>query len=100
MYDMELGGNIWLEGFIEEQEANLTVVKKVVGRFTKQITQQHPEFKKFRVSFTKEASTIRVEGQLQLGEDTIHESATANNVYVALDAVLKDIRASTTQITA
>lgn len=89
---MELGGNIELYGFADDQSADLIVVKKIVGRFTKRITEHHPDFQGLRVTFDEDTSGARVEGQLQLDDDVLESASADSNKYLCLDAVLKDLK--------
>ena len=89
---MEIGGNIELHGFIEDQDADLIIVKKIVGRFTKHLATQHPSFQGLAVVFSGEEAAKQVEVRLELEEVTISASAAAQNKYVALDAALKDLQ--------
>ena len=89
---MEIGGNIELDGFIEDQEADLIIVKKIVGRFTKHLTTQYPSFQGLAVVFSGEGAAKQVEVRLELEEATISASAAAQNKYVALDAALKELQ--------
>lgn len=90
---MELGGNIELHGYVEEQEADLVIIKKIVGRFTKRITEHHDDVEGLAIVFSKEEGSQRVQGRLQLGETAISASAIAKNKYVALDETLKGLEA-------
>lgn len=88
---MELGGNIELHGYVEEQEADLVIIKKIVGRFTKRITEHHDDVEGLAVVFSAQEGSQRVEGRLQLGETTLSASSVAKNKYLALDKTLKEL---------
>jgi len=42
---IELGGNIKLEGFDQIPKEQLIVLKKIIGHFTKEISDNDPKFK-------------------------------------------------------
>lgn len=89
---MELGGNIELHGFVEEQEADLIIIKKIVGRFTKRISEHHTDFEGLRITFDEQPSGARVEGQLKLDSDVLEAEDSSSNTYLSLDAVLKGLK--------
>lgn len=89
---MELGGNIELHGFIEEEEADLIIIKKIVGRFTMHLTSQYENFEKLAILFEKNSDGVALEARVIIDEESYSANTTSNNQYLALDIVLKDIR--------
>ncbi len=89
---MELGGNIELHGFIEEEEQDLIIIKKIVGRFTKQLSQELDTFRGLAVIFAQEEDTVHVDVRLELSGADVQAQTSANNLYLALDTALKELQ--------
>ena len=51
---IELGGNIKLDGFEDLPREKLIVFKKIIGSFTKEITEQDTQFREIIVSLSGE----------------------------------------------
>lgn len=87
---MELGGNIELINFEDIEPGKLVVIKKIVGNFTKQISDSQQGFKKITVELIdKENNTIK--GTLTLEEETRIEEATDDNLFFALNSMLNKL---------
>jgi len=87
---MELGGNIVLEGFDEKEFTELIVVKKIVGQYARQFTDTKGKVDKLVVTLTPgEKQTVSITLSLDGKEHT--SEASAGNLYMALDASLRDI---------
>ncbi len=86
---IELGGNIKLINFEELEPALLIVVKKMVGNYTKKISETLKDFKSIEVTLNKEESN-KIEVKVEA--DKIHQSeAKDKNLFFALDAALNQI---------
>ena len=85
---IELGGNIKLEGFEELPREKLIVLKKIIGSFTKEISEQDPEFKQIRITLT-EKYKISIE---ITGKKTTLSEINDQNLFFALSIVLKDAK--------
>ncbi|MCD4760104.1 hypothetical protein K8R33_04420 [archaeon] len=86
---IELGGNINLDGFEKIESGNLIVVKKVVGNYTKNISEKVKDFKKITISLKKEGGFliyVKVDS-----ENEIISEAKASNLFFALDKALSGI---------
>lgn len=87
---IELGGNITLSGFQDRDYAELIVIKKIVGRYARQISDQHQSealgvtLKPGERGHTIEA-TVTIKGLVRKAE------ATEQNIFVALDSALKKL---------
>ncbi len=85
---IELGGNIKLEGFDELPREKLIVFKKIIGSFTKEISEQDLEFKEIIVTLTGEYTiNIKIQGK----KETISE-ITDKNLFFALSMTIKDAK--------
>ena len=83
---IELGGNINLENFEEIDGGQLIVIKKVVGNYTKKISETFKDFKKITVSLVPE-SKFKIKANLETGE-TKETEAESTNLFFALDNAL------------
>ncbi len=86
---IELGGNIKLDNFEGLEPALLIVVKKVVGNYTKKISEAFADFKEIEISLVdKESNKIAV----RLTADKEYTSeASDKNLFFALDKALSII---------
>jgi hypothetical protein len=83
---IELGGNINLENFEDIEKGQLIVIKKVVGNYTKKISENSKDFKKITVSLAKD-SKYKIEVNLEV-EESKKSEAENPNLFFALDQAL------------
>lgn len=82
---IELGGNIKLDGFEGVEPAQLIVIKKVVGNFTKQYSEK-VEVKELMIKLEdKNKVTITLNGE-------ITESDEGDNLFYVLNGLLVKVR--------
>lgn len=88
---IELGGNIRLSGFKELEPAMLIVVKKMVGNYTKKISERVKDFQDININL-KKVHEKNHEIQIKLNADKIYNSEVADyNLFFALDKALGKI---------
>lgn len=84
---MELGGNIELEGFAEDDSGHLVIIKKIVGNFAKGLSESE-DFDRLVIAAQGDGS---ISGKLvRNGRETTARSD-EDNLYFALDDVLKQL---------
>ena len=83
---IELGGNIKLDNFEALEPALLIVVKKVVGNYTKKISESIQDFKGIIVTLeSKQENIVKV----KVTADKVYETeAKEKNLFFALDKAL------------
>lgn len=86
---IELGGNIKLENFENIEPALLIVVKKIVGNYTKKISDAMSEFKEIIVSL-ENSENYRVSVRVSADREYASE-ADDKNLFFALDKALGTI---------
>jgi len=86
---MELGGNIFLENFEEVESGKLIVVKKVVGNYTKNISEKAKDFKKITISLKKD-SAFEIDVKVETDKE-INSTAKEDNLFFALDKALSEV---------
>jgi len=87
---MELGGNIELINFEDVEPGKLVVIKKIVGNFTKQVSDSQQGFEKITVELVdKENNTIK--GTLTIEGKTSIEEAADDNLFFALNSMLNKL---------
>jgi len=86
---IELGGSIFLENFETIEQGQLIVVRKVVGNYTKKISEKHKDFKKITVTIIPETK-FKVKVTLETAE-TKEAEAENQNLFFALDQALAKI---------
>jgi len=91
---IELGGNITLTGFQDRDYAELIVVKKIVGRYARQISDQHPGFESLAVTLKPvHQNAFELHGRCRVAGKSVEAEATERNLFVTLDLVLKRLAA-------
>ncbi|MBT3690865.1 hypothetical protein HOG16_01315 [Candidatus Woesearchaeota archaeon] len=85
---IELGGNINLENFEDVDRGLLIVIKKVVGNYTKKISEKEKDFKKITVTLVKD-SKYKIKVELETSETKKSESENPN-LFFALDRSLSE----------
>lgn len=83
---IELGGSIFLENFEIIEPGQMIVVRKVVGNYTKKISEKHTDFKKITVSIVPETK-YKLTAKLETSE-TKESEAENPNLFFALDKAL------------
>ena len=89
---IELGGNIKLKGFSELDAATLIVVKKVVGNYTKKLSQDHPDFSELIIDLNKNNEHFGVNANFTKHSEVLNSEAKGKNLFFALSAALEGIR--------
>ena len=86
---IELGGNIKLDGFDNIEPAKLIVVKKVVGLYTKKISEKHQDFKEILV-ILKSTDPYEIEVKLTTDKED-NKTEQGENLFYVLDKVLSKV---------
>ena len=90
--EIQLGGNIRLSGFSELERSDLTVVKKIVGNYAKKISETADSFQELSLTLKKiHNNTYEINGKVIAKGGPYTSSETDNNLFFALDNVLKNI---------
>jgi len=87
MDTMQLGGNIELVNFHSLDFGKLVVVKKIVGKYAKEISEKNSSFNKLKV-ILKENNEI--EAIVSINNNEYSENASSNNLFFSLDKVLSN----------
>ncbi|MBS3146233.1 hypothetical protein J4471_00900 [Candidatus Woesearchaeota archaeon] len=85
---IELGGNITLEGFENLEPGALIIVKKVVGNYTKKISNNISNFEKILICLNKLDFNHHVQVKLQSNGEIDIQEAADSNLFFALDKAL------------
>ena len=86
---IELGGNIKLSNFEQIEPALLIVIKKIVGNYTKKISESLEEFKEVKIELEDKSSnkiTVKV-----IADKEYTSEAHDKNLFFALDKALSAI---------
>ena len=86
---IELGGNIKLDNFESLEPALLIVVKKVVGNYTKKISESFTDFKEVTVKLEDE-DLNKISVMVKADKEYTSE-AKDKNLFFALDKALNTI---------
>ncbi len=85
---IELGGNIKLDGFETLQKEKLIVIKKIIGSFTKEISEKDKGFKEIIVKIENSYKIIiEIKGTKQTKSEV--EDA---NLFFAISLAIKDAK--------
>ena len=82
-----LGGGIELTGFNVIDACMFIVVKKIVGSYARTFSDNHKDFEK--LSLTIDGKKMKAE--LNLKEKSFDAKTKADNLFIALDDVLKEL---------
>lgn len=89
---IELGGNISLEGFADRDYAELIVVKKIVGRYARQLSDTHAGFESLKLVLEcADPGRNVITAETVINGKHFSGSAEAPNLFVALDTALKAV---------
>lgn len=87
-----LGGGIELAGFKELDRSQLIIVKKIVGSYARKFSDRSEKFEKISLTMKKVGSSkFEVHGKLTDDGKIQTSEVTEQNVFVALDSVLKKL---------
>jgi hypothetical protein len=95
---VSLGGNIELVGFKQVSLADVVVVKKLVGHYTRKIQEHAPNFEKIQI-FLKEIHKIDNNAKHEIhvkvldGGKAFGSEIVDKNLFIALDNALKKVLA-------
>lgn len=85
---IQLGGNINLTGFSEVEPIKLIVVKKMVGRYAKELSDRQ-ELQSLDISLELKSGRFKVSTRI-VGDQTQECEAEDSNLFVALDKCFKE----------
>ena len=83
---LTLGGGIELSGFKEVDLGMMVVVKKVVGNYARKFSDDNKDFEKLSVTLDGK----KMIAELTIGGKAKTNEVEDNNLFVALDKVLKE----------
>jgi len=86
---VELGGNIQLNGFSRLDGASMIILKKIVGNYAKKLSEKGP-FEKLSVTMDEYEENLLKAELINKGNSITAETSN-NNLFFALDKVLKEI---------
>jgi hypothetical protein len=95
---VSLGGNIELIGFKQVSLADVVVVKKLVGHYTRKIQEHSQNFEKIQV-FLKEIHKVEDNAKHEIHVKALDNGKSFNseivdkNLFIALDDALKKVLA-------
>jgi hypothetical protein len=93
----ELGGNITLVGFKEVDRAEFVVVKKIIGSYTRKLSDTVPGFERITVTLKSVHKTEEGHPKFELHAKAIvsgkplASEVVERNLFVGLDDVLKKV---------
>jgi len=86
---VNLGGGIQLIGFSQVDGGKMVVVKKMVGSYVREISEKI-QFENLSLELKAE-SQYEIEAKLTAGGETTSSDATEQNIFMAIDSVLKKL---------
>ena len=93
--NLDLGGNITLQGFSDIEAGKMVVVKKIVGNYVKRISDILDDFQELKVSLKNvhgdQSGNYEVKAQLSIGGSPYNSQVNDRNLFFAMDKVLKNI---------
>ena len=91
---IELGGNIFLDGFNEINGGEMIILKKLVGNYVKELTEKKGNFKKLSLNLNKtllgEKNVFHLQAELHADEQ-YNSEARDGNLFFVIDKAFKEI---------
>jgi ribosome-associated translation inhibitor RaiA len=88
----ELGGNIRLTGFSGLEPGNMSIIKKMVGNYAKKISENVENFEELSLTMKKvHNNAYEIHGKVNANKGPFTSVETDNNLFFAMDNVLKNI---------
>lgn len=102
MEQIKLGGNIELNGFSSLDGGTMVILKKIIGNHTKNLFKVCNHFEKLSLTMNvpreiekaNDKSLFELKGTILDNEKEYEFKATASNVFVAVDSVLKNLESN------
>ncbi len=92
---IELGGNIKLKGFSELDAATLIVVKKIVGNYTKRLSNDHPDFMELILELSQPIDNkFNISANFFKKTGNISSEADGSNIFFALSGALEGVNSN------
>ncbi len=91
---IELGGNIKLINFEGIEPTLLIVIKKVVGNYTKKISETSQDFKSIEVSLEDKAKN-KIKVKVNTDKEHISEASNSNLFFSLNEALNKSLKSIT-----
>ena len=93
---LELGGNISLAGFRDLDSATMTVLKKMVGTYTKKFSEGLPDFEGLKLHLKdihkrEKGEIYELHAHLYRTGQSFDAEAEDRNLFVAIDTALKKV---------
>jgi len=89
---IELGGNITLTGFKQLDYAELIVVKKIVGRYARQLSDSNNNFESLSLTLKEvHTSNNELHAKVVVNNSIITSEEVNHNLFIGLDSVLKKL---------
>lgn len=88
---IQLGGNIELEGFEAIEPGKLVVIKKIVGNYTRQISDSHKDFEKLSVSVAQKDDVFELKAAAVIAGKETSKQIVEKNLFFCLDKVFKEL---------
>ncbi|MFC1648393.1 hypothetical protein ACFL1B_02930 [Nanoarchaeota archaeon] len=94
--DIELGGAITLKGFGELSGGELIVVKKLVGRYARKLSESSKDYEGLTVTMkpvhkTPKGQKFEIHASMIASGKKITSEVTDVNIFVALDSALQKV---------
>ncbi len=89
---IELGGNIELKGVKDLNGGELVILKKILGNYTKRVSENNENFEKFILDLTdKDGNKYKVKGELFMDGKSYSADMDAANLFFTVNGVLEKI---------
>ena len=86
---IELGGNIKLKGFNELDNPNLIIVKKIVGNYTKRLTEENEDFKELILELKSAKENFKINAELLNKSGSTKSNSDESNLFFAISSALE-----------
>ncbi|MFC1768727.1 hypothetical protein ACFLZX_03090 [Nanoarchaeota archaeon] len=91
MDSQELGGNIILTGFSDFDGGTMIILKKIIGNYAKDFSEQINDFEKLHLKLNQEEQNYLVEAIVTCSGSEKTTNSSQPNIFMGVDNALKEI---------
>lgn len=88
---IQLGGNIELNGISKLNGGEIVILKKMVGTYTKKISESKENFEKLSINFNKDDSKYKIKCQVSINGKNYTAEAKNSNLFFTINEVFTQI---------
>lgn len=88
---VKLGGNIEISGAKDLDTSSMVILKKMIGSYAKKFSETINNFEKLSLNIKHEGENYELQAELHHEGKVTEAQSSGNNLFVALDDVMKQL---------